>query len=111
MAFRSDLEALVLAVLEQGDSYGYQIAKSLRAGSRQLAFKENQLYPKLHVLEANGLVESSWISQNGKPARKVYRITERGRASLVEKRTEWESFTKAVDKILTTSPISEPTRA
>jgi len=113
MSFRSDLDALVLGVLQAGKMHGYEITKRInRQGETVLRVKEGQLYPILHRLENEGLVVSEWIPQEGKPARKVYWLTEKGRGALAAKRASWEDFAERVSRLLSpgqagTGPVSE----
>ena len=71
---------LILAILRQQDSYGYEIIKTIReASSDEIVWTEGMLYPVLHRLEKNGLVESYWkTSQEGR-RRKYYRLMPVGR--------------------------------
>lgn len=102
MAFKSDLDALILGVLQEGERHGYEIAKRIRELSdTALAVGEGQLYPALHRLERDGLVAATWLPQEGKPPRKVYHLTEEGKGALVAHRQEWERFAQSVDRILT----------
>lgn len=101
MAFKSDLEALVLGSLQNGAMHGYEISK--RISSRfegTLRLGEGQLYPILHKLEEQGLVIAEWFSQEGKPARKIYSLTEEGIRQLAEKRQGWEKFSASIGSIL-----------
>jgi len=108
MAFKGDLEALVLGVLEGTELHGYEISKRIRQLSdTALAVGEGQLYPALHALERDGMVVATWIPQEGKPPRKVYRLTEDGTACLAEHRKEWERFQKGVNQVLRLRPASE----
>jgi PadR family transcriptional regulator, regulatory protein PadR len=65
-----------------------------------LAIAESQLYPILHKLELDGLIEAVWMPQEGKPARKVYSITPAGLTVLDGKRKEWNSFSNVVSNVL-----------
>jgi PadR family transcriptional regulator len=82
---------LVLAILMEGDSYGYAIIKrvaTLSAG--HLQWTDGMLYPVLHRLERQGLVATKWgVSDNGR-RRKYYRITKDGRLQLVAQRQQWQ---------------------
>jgi transcriptional regulator len=105
MAFKGDLEALVLGVLEGTEMHGYEISKRIRQLSETaLSVGEGQLYPALHRLERDGLVAANWIPQEGKPPRKVYRLTDEGTAALAEHRKEWERFATGVRSILGLRP-------
>ena len=61
------------------------------------------LYPALHQLEADGLVESEWQDNPGKRRRKYYTITSKGRIALSESQTEWQNF--LVNLFKTLEPI------
>lgn len=82
---------LVLAILSEGESYGYAILKrvaELSAG--ELRWTDGMLYPVLHRLERLGYLDSRWgVSENGR-RRKYYRITEDGAGQLVSQRRQWQ---------------------
>jgi transcriptional regulator len=107
VAFKSDLEALVLGVLQTGDLHGYEIAKRIQQISeRALQVGEGQLYPALHKLEKQGLVCATWVPQEGKPPRKVYSLTDAGLDELSRQRRSWEAFANAVNAVLLPKPTS-----
>ena len=108
MAFKGDLEALVLGVLEGTQLHGYEISKRIRQLSdTALAVGEGQLYPALHRLERDGMVAATWVPQEGKPPRKVYRLTEEGAGLLEEHKREWERFARGVNQVLRLRPAEE----
>jgi PadR family transcriptional regulator, regulatory protein PadR len=83
---------IVLAILSEGDSYGYAIlqrVKELSAG--QMEWTDGMLYPVLHRLERLGYVESRWEASESGRRRKYYQITARGRAQLAEERRQWQA--------------------
>lgn len=101
MAFRSDLDTLILGVLQGGALHGYDIAKRIRALSESaLKVGEGQLYPALHRLEEAKLIHSEWIQQEGKPAKKVYGITQKGKGALEKQKQEWRKFASGVGAVL-----------
>lgn len=101
MGFKPDLDALVLAALENGEKHGYAIAREIeRATEGQFKLAEGRLYPALHRLSEDGLVESDWLMQEGKPNRRVYRLTEKGVGHLAKKRADWSKFFNAVNHAL-----------
>ena len=101
MAFKGDLEALVLGVLQHGDLHGYEISKRIKQLSEKaLSVGEGQLYPALHKLEEEGYVSASWIPQEGKPPRKVYAITEEGHKALARHQRAWAAFSVGVEALL-----------
>jgi DNA-binding PadR family transcriptional regulator len=82
---------LVLAILAEGDSYGYAIIKRVtELSGGHLQWTDGMLYPVLHRLERQGHVEATWSeSENGR-RRKYYRITTEGRAQLTAQRQQWQ---------------------
>lgn len=88
---------IVLAILAEGDSYGYAILKRVRELSRgRMEWTDGMLYPVLHRLERLGHIEARWeVADTGRD-RKYYRITAQGRRQLAEERSQW----KAVDATL-----------
>lgn len=100
MNMKGSLPMLVLRVLNTGDHHGYRIAKQIKEQSDGvLDFKEGTLYPTLHGLENQGLIESYEQDKNGR-TRRYYRITDTGRGELVNQQAEWEQFSRAVNQIL-----------
>ena len=100
MNFKGTLPTLILEALESETSHGYRIAQRIKERSRGvLDFKEGTLYPALHKLENEGLVESYEGMENGRP-RRYYRITRTGHGTLSRHRAEWKTFSRAVTAIL-----------
>ena len=89
------LEALVLAVIDSGDTYGYMIAQHLKPLASQ---KESSLYPVLKRLLAAGCLSTYDQEFQGRN-RRYYRITEDGKKQLTLYRREWEAFKTAADEI------------
>jgi len=83
---------IVLAILAEGDSYGYAILQRVRELSGgDLEWTDGMLYPVLHRLSRLGLVESRWeVAESGR-RRKYYRITPDGRAHLGEQQRQWQA--------------------
>lgn len=89
---------LVLAILTEGESYGYAIIKRVDELSEgRLQWSDGMLYPVLHRLERNGLVEASWGRSESSRRRKYYRLTDRGRAELASQRRQWRIVTETLD--------------
>lgn len=82
---------LILAILRQHDSYGYEIIKTIKETSgNEIVWTEGMLYPVLHRLEKNGLIESYWkLSPEGR-RRKYYRLKAKGLLELEEHTKQWE---------------------
>ena len=83
---------IVLAILAEGDSYGYAILQRVRelSGGR-MEWTDGMLYPVLHRLERLGHVEARWETAESGRRRKYYRITPQGRTQLAEDRRQWEA--------------------
>lgn len=93
------LDLLVLACLTEGESYGYEIAKTLAdAGLGHI--KGGTLYPVLNRLEAATLVTAEFRATDRGPGRRYYRLTERGRQILSEQTDSWLAFGEAVQAVL-----------
>ena len=88
---------LVLAILLEGDSYGYAIIKRVtELSGGHLRWTDGMLYPVLHRLERNGLVAAKWGTSESGRRRKYYRITREGKAQLAAERERW----RVVDQTL-----------
>jgi len=94
------VEMMILETLSHESSYGYQIVQTVlaRSGGR-FELKEGSLYPALHRLEREQLLESYWTEFEGR-RRKYYRVTAAGRALLESRRQEWQSFAAGVNGVL-----------
>ena len=75
---RGLLDVSVLAAIQDGDSYGYQILKDMKP---YIAMSESTLYPILKRLEAAGMLTVRTVEHSGR-LRKYYRITDGGRKRL-----------------------------
>jgi PadR family transcriptional regulator len=82
---------LVLAILAEGDSYGYAIIKRVtELSGGHLQWTDGMLYPVLHRLERQGHVAATWSASESGRSRKYYRITSEGRAQLAAQRQQWQ---------------------
>jgi transcriptional regulator len=91
---------LVLAILAEGDSYGYAILKRVRELSGgELEWTDGMLYPVLHRLERSGLIQSRWEKTESERRRKYYRVTKAGREQLAEERRQWRTVDETLRKI------------
>jgi PadR family transcriptional regulator PadR len=91
---------LVLAILADGESYGYAILKRVRGLSGgELEWTDGMLYPLLHRLRRLGYVTTEWrMSPEGR-RRKYYVVTDDGRAALADQRRQWATVTRALNDI------------
>ena len=89
---------LVLAILAEGESYGYAILKRVRALSEgELEWSDGMLYPLLHRLGRLGYVTTEWRTPPEGRRRRYYVITDEGRAALAEHRRQWLAVTRALN--------------
>ncbi len=97
---RGNTPAMVLAVLRDGPSYGYAIAKEInKRSSDQLRLRQGTLYPALRNLETKGWIVGEWIVSEGARPRRVYTISDEGRAVLNEMVNAWRGLAKALDGV------------
>ena len=98
---------LVLAVISEGDKYGYQIIKEIEAKSNFVfAFKEGTLYPILHAFEKEGYRNSYWEDTTLQRKRKYYHITDKGLKQLEKSKQDWKSYSDAVDKVVNSTVLA-----
>lgn len=92
---------LILSVLADGKKHGYAIMRELEARSQgYFTMTAALLYPALHQMEKDGLVESMWEDGNGTRRRKVYAITPAGRERLSAGGAEWRQFAERLFQML-----------
>lgn len=91
---------LVMQLLKQEDMYGYQMIEELRAKSKNVfELKAGTLYPLLHNMEQNEIVET-YETEVGGRIRKYYHLTAKGIKSLQEKKEEWSQYTSSMSDVL-----------
>ena len=91
---------LVLATLSQlrQPRYGYELRQAL--GEHGLPIEEGTLYPLLRRLEAQGVLQSEWKTEDG-PPRRYYVLNNAGRALLKQLASTWQGMNLAMDRLLT----------
>lgn len=96
---------LVLSLLRRGDSYGYEIIKNVRELSEgQLEWKEGMLYPLLHRLAEQGLIEGYDRPSESGRRRRYYRLLAGGERQLEEQRAGFATVHSMLGT-LTTRPL------
>lgn len=93
---RGILDACVLAVLERGESYGYQMVKDI---NEFIPITESTLYPILKRLEGSEMLTVFSQEHNGR-LRKYYRITDKGRDQITQLLKEWEEIVRIYQYIM-----------
>ena len=98
------LDMLVLKAVSLGSEHGYGLLLRIQRASRDaLVVEQGALYPALHRLEAQGLIESEWgVSDNNRKAR-YYALTRAGRARLGRDVDEWHRLAAAMNAVLGTT--------
>lgn len=98
---RGALRPALLAILEDGESYGYDLVARMRQTGGALAVTEAAVYPLLKDLEAKGHLRSRWkATEDGVPPRKYYALTPTGARILAGLRGAWKQHRSEMDKIL-----------
>jgi PadR family transcriptional regulator, regulatory protein PadR len=91
---------LVLAILAEGESYGYAILKRVRELSGgELEWTDGMLYPLLHRLGRLGYVTTEWRTPPEGRRRRYYVLTDDGRAALAEQQRQWVTVTQALGDV------------
>jgi PadR family transcriptional regulator PadR len=97
---RGHLDALILSVLERQALHGYAVIEALQAHSGgELDLPTGTVYPALRRLERAGFVKSEWSTVGGRK-RRTYELTNAGRKTLADERTEWRSFAAVIEGVL-----------
>lgn len=96
---------LVMSVLKKNDMYGYKIIKELELQSESVfELKEGTLYPILHALEKENLLESYWEEFDGRK-RKYYHLTRKGTKALKKSRRNGKCIQNQSEKVLSFSGV------
>ena len=91
---------LVLAILAEGESYGYAILKRVRERSDgELDWTDGMLYPLLHRLPRLGYVTTEWRTPPEGRRRRYYSITDEGHEALAEHKRQWVAVTRALGDV------------
>lgn len=89
----------LLSVIDEEASYGYEMVSKLRERGLDLA-SEGSIYPLLSRLQKQGVIEGYLVQSSEGPARKYYRMSDRGRQMLRQWREDWTQFRDSVDGVL-----------
>ena len=98
---------LALSVLGEGPNYGYAIIQRVRELSGEsIEWTDGMLYPVLHRLEKEGLIESEWRKSETGRERKYYRLTESGRKAKKLEQAEWLTVHNTMARLWKIKPVS-----
>jgi transcriptional regulator len=98
------LDMLVLKTLARGPMHGWGIAQSIQQISEDvLRVEEGSLYPALHRMELDGLIDAEWGQSENKRRAKYYRLTARGRKVLAEETQHWQQLARAIARVMETA--------
>jgi PadR family transcriptional regulator, regulatory protein PadR len=91
---------LLLSILRRGENYGYALAQEVKelSGGR-IEWSEGMLYPVLHRLEQEGLIEAQWKESGSGKRRKYYRLRSSGRTALGEEQEQWLAVHQTLEKL------------
>jgi len=105
---RGTTDIILLTLLSERHMYGYEIIQELeRRSAGYFTFKEGLLYPALHALEKEGLVQSFWQDTPQGRRRRYYRLTDRGQAVLEPAVSERTTFATNLLALLHHTPAGE----
>lgn len=97
---KGHIDTLILSILDEKDSYGYEIAKIVR-DKTTFELKDGTMYVSLKRLETKGLIKSYWGNEQGAGSRrKYYNITDEGRTALDIKIQEWDFVQSIMNQFL-----------
>ena len=98
---------LVLSILADGESYGYEIIQKVRELSGgHIEWSDGMLYPVLHRLERDGLINSEWKEAATGRERKYYFLTAKGGKTLKTEQQQWLKVHNTLGKLWKLKPVS-----
>ena len=98
------LDMLILKTLSRKSMHGYGISQSIQQISDEvLRVEEGSLYPALHRLELDGVIDSEWGQSENNRRAKYYRLTAAGRKRLSQESVEWRRIAEAIARVMETA--------
>jgi len=98
------LDMLILKTLSRGPMHGYGISQSIQQISDDvLRVEEGSLYPALHRLELDGVIDSEWGQSANNRRAKFYMLTPLGRKRLSHEAVEWRRLAAAIARVMETA--------
>ena len=95
------LDLLILRTLARGPMHGWGVSLQIQQVSQDvLQVNQGSLYPSLHRLEQQGLIEAEWGASDNNRQAKYYQLTRAGRKQLAEETKNWERVAGAIARVL-----------
>lgn len=95
------LPLLILRTLAAGPNHGFAIAKRIQQLSKHvLRVEQGSLYPALHRMELDGLLEAYWDTTENNRKAKYYKLTRRGHRALASEKDRWHAIAGAIATVL-----------
>jgi PadR family transcriptional regulator PadR len=99
------LDLLILKAVSLGPLHGYGVLLRIEQITRgALLTEQGALYPALHRLEHQGLLESEWGTSDNNRRAKFYRLTAAGRRRFREETESWNRLAVAIGAVLSAKP-------
>ena len=84
------IRPIILATLACGEAYGYELSRRIEyISDGAIGWNAGTLYPVLHRLETERLIEAFWRSSDSGPRRKYYRLTPKGQKAVNAEKAQW----------------------
>jgi PadR family transcriptional regulator, regulatory protein PadR len=96
---------LVLSILCEGESYGYAlIQRVMELSDGRIQWSEGMLYPALHWMEEQKLIESEWREAETGRKRKYYRLRKEEQKALQSEKQQWNTVYSTFSKLWKIEP-------
>ncbi|MBZ5618723.1 MAG: PadR family transcriptional regulator [Acidobacteriia bacterium] len=95
------LDMLILRTLQWGPEHGHGIGLAIRNSSQDvLQVEHGSLYPALHRMRKQGLIESEWRTTENKQRARYYRLTSKGKKMLAAEESRWDRMVEAIARVM-----------
>jgi len=95
------LDMLILRTLQWGPQHGHGIGVAIRASSEDaLQVEHGSLYPALHRMKKQGLIDAEWKLSENKQRARYYQLTAKGKKALAAEETRWNRMVEAIARVM-----------
>jgi PadR family transcriptional regulator PadR len=95
------LDMLILRTLQWGAQHGHGIGLAIRASSQDaLQVEHGSLYPALHRLRKQGLIEAEWKMTENKQRARYYQLTAKGKKTLALEESRWNRMVEVIARVM-----------